>query len=323
MFDWDKLGLVFSPQQVQGRPWMHAFAQAPASLLLDDAIRIYFTCRPPADAHGQYVSRAAWVDLDRRDPTRILRIAEHPIMPLGGVGEFDEFGTYPVSVALDGALIRAYYAGWTRCESIPFNVGIGMATSHDGGLTFTKHGRGPIIPYSPDEPFVISGPKIRRFNGGWQLWYIAGKSWIKDQGRAEPIYRIRMATSTDGVSWTKVGRDLIPPRHEEDEPQASPDVYFRDGIYHMFFCYRRSRDYRNQANGYRIGYAWSDDMLTWQRDDDRAGLDVSANGWDAEMVNYPHVFEVDGTVYLAYTGNQVGRQGFGLARLRHWPATGK
>jgi hypothetical protein len=33
------------------------------------------------------------------------------------------------------------------------------------------------------------------------------------------------------------------------------------------------------------------------------------------MISYPHVFEVDGQTYLAYLGNQVGRQGFGLAAL--------
>ena len=83
----------------------------------------------------------------------------------------------------------------------------------------------------------------------------------------------------------------------------------------MFFCYRRSEDYRSRANGYRIGYASSTDLNTWSRDDSRAGIDVSDAGWDAEMISYPHVFELDGKTYLAYLGNQVGRDGFGLAVL--------
>ena len=56
-------------------------------------------------------------------------------------------------------------------------------------------------------------------------------------------------------------------------------------------------------------------MLLWERDVDKAGLDVSESGWDAEMVAYPHVFELDGSVYMMYLGNQVGRHGFGLAVL--------
>ena len=124
-----------------------------------------------------------------------------------------------------------------------------------------------------------------------------------------------MATSTDGAQWHRINRDLIDSRVEEDEAQASPDVFHSNGSYHMFFCYRRSEDFRNRQNGYRIGYAWSTNLVDWVRDDSLAGIDVSADGWDSEMVSYPHVFEVDGRTYMAYLGNQVGRHGFGLAEL--------
>lgn len=291
------------------------FAQAPATLVFDDVVRVYFSCRPGPDALGQYVSYSAWVDLDRADLSTVRRVADQPILALGSTGEFDEFGTYPVSVVRDGDLVRAYYAGWTRCESVPFNVAIGVSVSSDGGDTFTRLGTGPVLGYSPDEPFVLSGPKVRRFDGGWQLFYIAGRKWKVVEGRPEPVYKIRMATSDDGMSWNKLNRDLIANRIEEDEAQASPDVFFAGGKYHMFFCFRYSHHYRGKENGYRIGYAHSVDMLNWTRDDSKAGLDVSEEGWDSEMVSYPHVFELDGSTYMAYLGNQVGRHGFGLARL--------
>ncbi len=315
MWRWKKLGRVFAPESVQDRPWLAAFAQAPCTLLLDDALRVYFSCRPPADANGQYVSYSAWVDLDRADPFRILRVAQQPILALGALGCFDEFGTYPVSVVRDGSSVIACYAGWTRCESVPFNTAIGMARSNDGGSTFTRLGPGPVLGPSPHEPFVLSGPKIRRFGGQWQLWYIAGRKWKLVDGKPEPVYKIRMATSTDGVSWTRHGRDLIPSRVEEDEAQASPDVYYANGKYHMFFCYRHSSDFRGRERGYRIGYASSLNMFDWHRDDAKAGIDVSDEGWDSEMISYPHVFELAGRTYLAYLGNEVGRHGFGLAEL--------
>lgn len=83
----------------------------------------------------------------------------------------------------------------------------------------------------------------------------------------------------------------------------------------MFFCYRYSSHFRGKENGYRIGYASSTNLIDWVRDDSKAGIDVSEEGWDAEMISYPHVFELDGKTYLAYLGNQVGRHGFGLAEL--------
>jgi hypothetical protein len=313
MIHWKKLGKVFTPQGVEGRPWLKEFAQAPAALVFDDFVRVYFSCRPPADANGQYVSYSAFVDLDRRDLRRIVRVAERPILSLGGLGEFDEFGTYPVSVVRHEGEVRAYYAGWTRCESAPFNTAIGYAVSRDDGITFEKVGKGPVLGYSPNEPFVLSGPKIRRFRETWYLFYIAGRKWKLVDGRAEPVYRIRMASSSDGVRWTKCDRDLVDWRLEEDEAQASPDVFERDGRYHMLFCYRRSAHFRGRENGYRIGYAWSDDLLHWTRDDAQAGIDVSSDGWDAEMISYPHVLDLDGATYLFYLGDQVGRYGFGLA----------
>src|SRR5689334_404201 len=99
MFKWKKLGKVFTPQDVPGRSWLKGFAQAPAALILDQCVRIYFSCRPQPDDMGQYVSYSAYVDVDRADLTRIVDVGERPILDLGGLGEFDEFGIYPVSVA--------------------------------------------------------------------------------------------------------------------------------------------------------------------------------------------------------------------------------
>jgi hypothetical protein len=314
-FYWRKLGKVFTPQSTQGRPWLKEFAQAPATLIFDDFVRVYFSCRPQPDSDGQYISYSAWVDLDRLNLFKILDIAESPILSLGDVGQFDEFGTYPISMTRNNNQIWAYYGGWTRCESVPFNVAIGAAVSYDKGKSFRKLGTGPVLSYSPNEPFILSGPKIRRFNGNWQLFYIAGRKWKLIDNRPEPVYKIRMAISNDGLNWTRLNRDLIPSILEEDEAQASPDVFYCNNKYHMFFCYRYSSDYRNKSRGYRIGYASSSDMIRWERDDSKCGMTVSDNGWDDEMVSYPHLFELDGKIYMAYLGNQVGKYGFGLAVL--------
>jgi len=318
MFKWKKLGLIFNPKEITDRDWLKEFAQAPSVLIFDKFIRVYFSCRPSSDENGQYVSYSAFVDLNRSNLSEIVNLASKPILELGNKGTFDEFGTYPTSVIKMNDEIFAYYGGWTRCESVPFNVAIGLAVSGDNGETFNKLGDGPILAYSIDEPFILSGPKIRKFNGIFYLYYIAGKKWVLDGNKPEPVYRIRMALSRDGINWTKHGKDLIETKLEENEAQASPDVfYFRDK-YHMFFCYRYSTKFRGKEKGYRIGYAYSVDLKNWIRDDSKAGIDVSIEGWDSEMVAYPHVFELDGKVFMLYLGNQVGRYGFGLAELTNY-----
>lgn len=315
MFHWEKMGRIFNPDDVTDRPWLKQFAQAPATLVFEKHVRVYFSCRPLPDENGQYSSYSGYVDLDRSDLRHIVSIGQKPILQLGDLGAFDEFGTYPVSVARDGDMVRAYYAGWTRCESVPFDVAIGMAVSRDGGVTFEKYGRGPVLSASLHEPFVLSGPKIRRYSGLWHLFYIAGRKWILSEGRPEPVYKIRMATSADGIHWHRHNRDLIESRVEADEAQASPDVFYHGGRYHMFFSYRFSSGFRGKEKGYRIGYAVSDDLIEWKRDDSKVGIDVSDSGWDSEMISYSHVFELDGEIYMLYLGNHVGKHGFGLAKL--------
>lgn len=312
---WIKLGRVFDPTIYNDRAWLKEFAQAPSVLLFDDYVRVYFSCRSHADYNGQYVSYTAYLDLNRFDLTEVINISEQPILPLGKIGEFDEFGIYPTSVIEFEGKHRAYYAGWTRCESVPFNVAIGVAESSDGGKTFTKIGSGPVLGYSPNEPFIISGPKIRIFKNKFFLYYISGRKWKVVNGKPEPVYKIRLATSDDGFIWRREDRDLIESRLEVDEAQASPDVLFHNNKYHMFFCYRWSENFRSKQHGYRIGYAYSDDGIYWTRDDERVGIDVSDEGWDSEMISYPHVFELDGNIYMAYLGNHVGKFGFGLAKL--------
>ncbi len=314
-FNWTKLGVVFNPQDHDTPNWMFEFAQAPCVLQFEDFIRVYFSCRPKPDNNGQYVSYSGYVDLDRNDLFKIIAIGDNPILKLGQLGMFDEFGTYPVSVIQQGDKLLAYYAGWTRAVSVPFNTAIGAAISTDGGKSFEKLGNGPVLSYSANEPFVLSGPKIRRFNDKYYLYYIAGKHWIPNNGKPEPVYTIRMATSDDGVYWVKENRELIPQKLDLNEAQASPDVFEFNDMYHMFFCYRSGINFRGKEGGYRIGYASSKDLLNWTRNDEFAGIDVSENGFDSEMVAYPHVFELDGEVYMMYLGNQVGRFGIGLAKL--------
>jgi hypothetical protein len=314
---WKKYGLIFEPSKYrQTRRWLHSYAQAPSTLVLEDRLRVYFSCRPPIASDGTFVSYTSFVDLDRADLTKVIDVAEKPILPLGNLGCFDEFGIYPFScIETADKRLLGYYAGWTRCKSVPFNTAIGCAESLDGGRTFERLGQGPVIPYSLHEPFIMSGPKIRLFNNKFHLFYIAGRKWIDSNGKKEPVYVIRSATSDDGMSWTKLNQNLITPKLEENECQASPDVLFSNGKYHMFFCYRKSENYYQSASAYRIGYASSRNCIDWERNDSYAGVTISSDGFDSEMVSYPHVFELDGAVYMLYLGNYFGREGFGMAKL--------
>jgi hypothetical protein len=147
------------------------------------------------------------------------------------------------------------------------------------------------------------------------MWYIYGLRWItNDVEEAARVYKIAHATSPDGINWERDGRLIIDDVLNEDECQALPTVIFHGGRYHMYFCFREAIGFRNTpGKGYRLGYAWSEDLETWTRDDNQAGIGLSPEGWDSEMMCYPHIFSIDDKPYLLYNGNAFGRDGFGIA----------
>jgi predicted GH43/DUF377 family glycosyl hydrolase len=142
-------------------------------------------------------------------------------------------------------------------------------------------------------------------------------SWLAILRARRGSYKIGHAVSVDGINWVKEeGRQIISDWVGADESQALPSVIELDGRYHMYFCYRHSFDFRtNRERSYRIGHAVSDDLIIWTRDEKNPCLEPTPGEWDSDMMCYPHVFGLDGNVYLLYNGNEFGRHGFGLAVL--------
>lgn len=314
MFKWRKIGRIFNPSEISNKPWMKEFAQCTSALIFDDFVRIYFSCRPEKDEANLYVSYTTYADFKREDLTQLIGVAERPVLELGELGAFDEFGIYPTCTIRINNVIYLYYAGWTRMQSIPVDVAIGVATSNDG-VNFKKLGKGPIISKTLYEPFQFSGPKVREFSGNFYMFYLAGEAWVKHNGRSETIYKIRLATSSDGINWKRDGKNLLSSILGDDECQAGPDVFFYGDRYHMYFSYRYGLDFRGNDRGYRIGYAYSHDLFNWTRDDENVGIGLSEEGWDSTDMHYPHIFELDGKMYMLYNGNEFGKYGFGLAEL--------
>jgi predicted GH43/DUF377 family glycosyl hydrolase len=315
MLQWKKLGRVLRPEQLRGLWWINDFIQSPSIVSFEDKLRMYFCSRNEPDSLGRYCSYIGYADLDPKDPTRVLAVAEEPQVVLGDIGTFDEFGTYPVSAIVHNNEVRLYYGGIARCATVPFNAAIGCAISSDFGKSFEKLGPGPIISYSPDEPFVVGSPKVKIFNNKWYIWYASGRAWRNTEGEIQPVYKIRGAVSDDGLNWKKIGHNLLANVLEEDECQASGDVNYSKGRYHMFFSYRYNFGFKSPGRGYRSGYAWSEDLVNWHRADEHSGLITSADAWENESISYPNLFRSNGKWYAMYQCNGMGREGVALAEL--------
>ena len=144
------------------------------------------------------------------------------------------------------------------------------------------------------------------------MWYTSGTGWVLVNGKPEPLYVIKYAQSADGIVWQRENITCIQPL-SPDEANARAAVIIDGDLYKMWFIYRGSIDFRDGADSYRIGYAEAGDPVHWSRDDAKAGIACSPEGWDSKMQAYPAVATVEGNKYLFYNGNGFGAAGFGCA----------
>jgi hypothetical protein len=302
---WVRKGRIFAPEE--HREWAGTHAQVPAVLALPDRLRVYY-----ADRTSDNKSFMTYLDVRRDDPLQAIDYHRSSLMPYGAAGTFDDDGMMPGFVMHADGRVLLYYNGWNRGVSVPYRNSMGLAVSTDDGRTFARMFEGPIMDRTAREPYTAVTPTILREDALWRMWYVSGLRWVKIDEMLELVYVIKYASSADGITWDRPNHLCIPQRHDL-EAYAHPTVVYRGGRYHMWFSFRDSRDFRDGAGAYRIGYAVSDDGLAWSRDDASGGLDVSAEGFDSRMTAYPYVIEVDGTLRLFYNGNGFGRGGIGYA----------
>ncbi|WP_290770218.1 MULTISPECIES: hypothetical protein [Exiguobacterium] len=307
---WKKLGHIFDPAPYGFFGEYSSFAQSPQALVFEDFVRIYFSTREPDG--DMFKSHVRYVDMTH--DFNIIDVSTDEIIPLGKRGTFDEHGIFPFHVTRTRDGLYGYTSGWSRRDSVAVETGIGLSVSRDEGETFERLGDGPVLSASIEEPFLVGDPFVVT-REKYYMYYIYGTTWKEGpNGVQERTYKIALATSEDGQTFKRHGRivsDVI-----ADESQALPTVFEADGRYHMIFCFRDTFGFRTDPlRGYRLGYAYSENLLDWTRDDAALGFERSSDGWDADMECYPHVFEWEGRHYLLYNGNEFGRHGFGVAIL--------
>lgn len=296
---WKKLGNILTPDG--SNSWMNTHA-GPTFAIVEpekDLINLYVTGRD-----SQNRSKIGLVKFNL-ETLEIKSVGKQEILELGEKGTFDQNGTaYPWIVKYEGEY-RMYYTGWIPGVLVSFMNDLGLALSKDG-KTFNRLSRATILPKTNEEPFGVGSVCVLKIGNEWMMWYTCFDGWGKNKSDHKHYYTIRVAKSKDGINWNRLNKKCI--HYKEGEYSiAKPCVVFKDGKFHMWYSYR--------GDTYRVGYATSIDGINWRREDELAGINVSENGWDSEMICYSQVFEHKNNFYMIYNGNGYGQTGLGLARL--------
>jgi predicted GH43/DUF377 family glycosyl hydrolase len=296
---WRKVGHVYAPDGTKS--WMRSHAANPiAEPLGGDLFRIYFSTRDDENR-----SSIGFVDVDLREPSRILAEAQEPVLAPGALAMFDDSGVSIGCMVPVGRRRYLYYMGWHLTVTVPWQNTLGLAISDEAGAPFRRVSRFPIVALNDVDPYTISYPWVRYEGGRFSMWYGSNVEW--GPRKEDMRHLIKYAQSSDGITWTRPGTIAIDFSRASEYAICKPCVVKDGELYRMWFCAR--------GPAYRIGYAESRDGISWARLDDRLALDVSPGGWDSDMIEYPHVFDHAGRRYMLYAGNGYGRSGFGLAVL--------
>jgi hypothetical protein len=302
---WRKLGLVWAPRGDQ--PWARSHAMGPTPVLLEPGrIRVYLTT---LDAEGR--GRPTYVEVDANDPTRVLAEAQSAVLDIGEPGAFDDNGLMAISfVQPEPGVLWMYYAGFELCTHIRYRILTGLAISTDGGITFRRHSRAPILDRTDQELYFRGGPFVLHEAGRFKLWYVAGSSWTEVNGKTSPVYDLRYLESADGVRWADRGELSMAITGEDEHGFGRPWVVRTATGYQLHYSIRR-----RSLGAYRLGYAESVDGIRWNRKDGEIGLDVSPDGFDSQAIMYSAVISAGGRTFCFYNGNNFGERGFGVAEL--------
>jgi hypothetical protein len=294
---WTKLGRVFCPDgQFE---WMRSHAANPvAEHRAGDVFRIHFSTR---DAQNR--SRIGYVEIDLREPQRILSLSQAPVLEPGALGLFDDSGVSLACLTNVRGQRYLYYLGWNLGVTVPWRNAIGLAISPGFDAPFTKVSLAPVLDRGHEDPYSLSYPYVLQDGALFRMIYGSNLSWGAKQ--EDMAHLLKYAESDDGIHWRRDGQVAIGFKDPAEYALSRPCIQKDASGYKAWFSYR--------GPAYRIGYAESDDCKRWTRRDELAGIDVSPSGWDSESIEYPHLFQHAGKTYMVYNGNRYGLTGFGLA----------
>lgn len=300
--EWQKLGLLYCPSEEKRHPKLVTHAANPLPLhITGDTYRIFYCGR---DESNRSSVGAVDIDIVQR---KIVEEHHEPVFQHGPPGSFYADGVSIGNCYECAGRTYMTFMGWQSQNQGHWRGDIGCVEVRD--LAIVPSTQKLLLGSSHEDPVSLAYPWIApRPQGGFDMWYPSVVTW--EAGNGEMLAVVKHATSTDGEKWSRHGA-VIPYALGIAQAFSRPSVLHTeaDGL-HMWFSYRSGT-----GQSYRIGHAIRSAAGQWKLALNSLTMDISREGWDSEMVEYPFVFEHKEKIYMLYNGNGYGKTGFGLAVL--------
>ena len=223
-----------------------------------------------------------------------------PIIVPGAPGSFDEFWVAVHSIVKSASTFYAYYNAWNNAQ----NKKLGLATSTDG-IAWTKYGT-PVLPLGAPGAWDdgdIGAPCVWIENTTWYMLYCGAHA-------ASTNYKIGLATSTDGVTWSKSESNPVfspsSPGAWDSGAVLSGTCMLKEGSTYKLYYWGWPSGGFNTYPYWKIGLATSTDRITWTRHPYNPILaGGGADTWNVGVLE-PHVLKLGDWYYMWYQGNAIG-----------------
>lgn len=304
--EWIKKGFIYKAEDEFD--WWKSHTMAPAAIMLDEKIvRIYMGCW---DKEG--ISRIGYIDVDKDNPSVVLKKSSQPVLDIGDDGCFDDNGVFPGHVIKLEDKVLLYYTGFQKLDKIAFSNFGGLAISYDGGETFERVSKAPVMDRADEGLFTRAGTSVIYEDGIYKGCYSVGSGWTFIENKDRPVYHVNYIESEDGINFPSEGKRIVSCNLEIEHGLGRPQLVKLKDNYYVFYT-RRMLDYK-----YHMGVAKSEDLINWYRIDEV--LDEIKHGeigeFDSDMVYFPCVLDTGEEVLLFYCGNRYGGEGIGYAKLK-------
>lgn len=292
--------LILSPKRLAA--WQKGGIITPTPFVMKNCVRVYTGFR---DKNG--ISRIGYIDLDKKNPSKIKYVSSKPILDIGEPGNFDDNGMILGDIILYKKKYHLFYVGFQIPEKTKFLAFTGLAESKDG-KKFSKIKKTPILERNQEGSKIRAIHSIAKIKNKFRFFIGEGDKFIKIKNKNYPSYETKIFEYHNFNFPTDIKAKKIIHRNINEYRLGRPSYFKINNKGYLFFTYD------TYQKKYCYGFA-EQKRNGFKRCDNNFKITGTGMSEDSEMICYPRYFSSNNKKYIIYSGNNMGETGLFLSQI--------